>query len=256
MAYRHEYGEKYEATKGLRTVELAKLIRADIAQLITVGQLPNGLRVSLRTRTRGTLAIDAVITAAPFPILSPAYYLAFEVLPHFPRRISRFSPLAIIVVDRIKQALDAYNYDRSEPETDYYNVRFWSGVDIGSQLERAHAEALRVERADTIADLRVDFEARKAATSPGEAASSLAEHIDFAHHPVGRGLNESDWQIEKAAIGRSWAQLLTQYAPTTSAAVFTACSPRDELTAQIEALRRENAALRKRRGIASESAHV
>ncbi len=254
MAHREAEGSKYRATEKLSLVEVAKLIRADVKEAVSAGVLPRGLVLSVRVRHHSS--IDTTITAAPFEVLSRAHVLASDALPHLHTGISRYTPLALCALARLEDIANAYNYDRSEVQSDYFNVRFYGHPSVSYVLEGQARDALRLELADALADLRVEYAHATATMAPGEASAALAESINFRFHPQGRNLNDSDRCVVAASSGCSWAELVTRYAPTTVAAVFTPRSPRDELTAQIEALRRENAALRKRRGIASESAHV
>jgi hypothetical protein len=66
-------GHRYEETKGLDIVVVARLIRLDIKKAMSAGGLPAGLRVSVRTRRYAYgQGVDALIVDAPFPLRDTA----------------------------------------------------------------------------------------------------------------------------------------------------------------------------------------
>lgn len=244
---REAEGAKYGATQSLSLVEVAKLIRADVKTAIAAGTLPRGLAVSVRVRHS---SIDVTITAAPFELLSRAHVLAVDVLPDVHTRISRYTPLTLCALDRLEDIANAYNYDRSEPETDYFNVRFYGHPSVSYVLEGQARAALKLELADTLADLRVEFAHAKATMAAGEASLSLGDAIAFRFHPHGVGLNDSDRTIVASTHGRSWAQLVEQFAPPPPPpASFEVPASVTALEAELAEARRLNADLRRRHGL-------
>lgn len=240
-------GSKYRATESLSLVEVAKLIRVDVKTAIAAGTLPRGLAVSVRVRHS---SIDLSITAAPFELLSRAHVLAVDVLPDIHTRISRYTPLTLCALDRLEDIANAYNFDRSEPETDYFNVRFYGHPSVSYVLEGQARAAMRLAMADTLEDLRVEYAHAKATMPPGEASISVGDAIHFRFHPHGVALNDSDRTIIAASRGRSWAELVAQYAPPPPPpALFAPVSPLAKLEAELAEARRLNAELRRRHGL-------
>lgn len=241
-------GSKYRATERLSLVEVAKLIRADVKESVAAGMLPRGLALSVRVRHHSS--IDIAITAAPFEVLSRAYVLAVDVLPHVHTRISRYTPLTLCALDRLEGLANAYNFDRSEPETDYFHVRFYGHPSVSSALEGQARAALRLELADTLADLRVEYAHAQATLAPGDASTSLGEAIAFRFHPQGVDLIDSEHTIVAASRGRSWAELVARFAPPAPPPASFGLVSMAELEAELAEARRLNAELRRRHGLA------
>lgn len=247
-------GSKYRATQGLPLVGVAKLIRADVKASVAAGTLPRGLAVSVRVRHS---SIDITLTAAPFEILSRAHVLAVDVLPDVHTRISRYTPLTLCALDRLEDIANAYNYDNSEPETDYFNVRFYGHPSVSYVLEGQARAAMRLAMADALEDLRVEYAHAKATMPPGEASISVGDAIHFRFHPHGVDLNDSERTIIAASRGRSWAELVAQYAPPPpppASFVVVDSNPLAKLEAELAEARRLNAELRRRHGL--EVCHV
>lgn len=116
-------GSKYAQTKELNIVQIAALVRADIKALAS--ELPRGLKASVRVRKySGGQAIDVTVTALPMGFV--------ECRPEWtPRDIeSRYSEETKQVVGSLKSILDAYNFDGSHIQSDYFHVRFYGSVSV------------------------------------------------------------------------------------------------------------------------------
>lgn len=133
-------GAKYDATRDLSRVEIAKRMRADIKAL----QLPQGFKVSVRTESySGGGSIDIRVTAVPagFRYYSDA---AASWCKQFPAREHRM-PMAwdeALSADwrelraKLRAIHGAYNRDNSDAMTDYFDTRYYGDVDIEWQLAR------------------------------------------------------------------------------------------------------------------------
>lgn len=145
-------GSKYEETKGLARTEIAKLFRTDVKQAIKRGELPKGLKLSVRCDSySGGGSIDIKVTELPagFKILNPERVLAQLAEPnkflpevHYPR----LTPEAESLLGKLEDMIQAYNYDDSDPMVDYYRVRFGGGHpyfgDHWEMRDRAAIEAM------------------------------------------------------------------------------------------------------------------
>lgn len=137
-------GTKYEATKALDKAEIARLIRKDIAAAIAAGELP-AVATKVRSGRSGYMGtIDIVITAAPFCTANPARLM------HDGCANGNAGPTPVLlsadasaVVKKIDEIANAYNYDNSEPVTDYYESRFFISVDYSTDLRIADREELQ-----------------------------------------------------------------------------------------------------------------
>ena len=117
-------GARYEATKGLSVKEVAGLIRRDIRAAVASGALPPGT-YSVWTRNGVTPAIDIRASGMPFRVLRP------------PGSSTCRTPEATAVASTLREIAGAYNRDRSQPNEDYWDLRFFLYVEIdaGTEIE-------------------------------------------------------------------------------------------------------------------------
>ena len=114
------FGARYEETKGLRHTEIAKLIRQDIKASVKAGELP-AAKYSVRCPHWGAIRIDIkgrVSFAATTLTTAPLH--------GYWRLVS--SPEMASTLRTLTGIADAYNYDHSRIEEDYFNVRYYSSV--------------------------------------------------------------------------------------------------------------------------------
>ncbi len=137
-------GAKYQATKDLSRVQVAALIRKDLAAATKAGDLPKGAKYRVTCgRGRG---INVRITPPDGAlILNPDYIAENLRNPHGTARdIPRYRDVAIVWRDRVTALVNAYNYDESDPMADYFNVRFYEDVGFDGAAESAEHAALVV----------------------------------------------------------------------------------------------------------------
>lgn len=127
MTNAHFTGSKYEMTRELDIAQIAKLVRADIAAAIASGELPAGLKCSVRiSRYSMGRSLSVIVTEAPFAERCTEWECSVGrsnglCMPWLTR-------VAYNVTATLEAIVAAYNYDRSEPETDYYCERFHGSV--------------------------------------------------------------------------------------------------------------------------------
>ena len=108
-------GSKYEGTKRLDVRDIAKLIRKDLKR-----EFPD-VKVSLTIdRYAGGSAINCRITDVPF---NPLNLLFDDSVPGIERQ-PRYNERGRNLLERVREIMGKYNYDRSESQTDYYDVKF------------------------------------------------------------------------------------------------------------------------------------
>jgi hypothetical protein len=162
--YETTYGTKYEATKDLSRVEIAKLIRADIKAAVKAGLIPKA-KYSV-TCSRGT-GIDVSIVDVErrgFVLHNPERLRWEAENPHAsmwsaPGNVrDRFSPEAEAVLAALKEIWGAYNYDGSDIQSDYFNVRYYGGVQFGWQWADTmrEQELLKLRGEQVAADLGLE----------------------------------------------------------------------------------------------------
>jgi hypothetical protein len=133
-------GVKHAATRNLSLTDIAKRMRADIKAAFASKQLPDGLKVSVRTKYySGGGSIDIDVTAFPtgFVIYNPDW-LRHE---HETRNVGwmhfhgeTFSPEWSMVKATLKAIHGAYNRNNSDAMSDYFDVRYYGDVGIHWQI--------------------------------------------------------------------------------------------------------------------------
>jgi DNA repair protein RadC len=139
--YERSYGSKYDSK--LDTAEIAKRVRSEIAEALKAGELPKGLKASVRTsRFAGGSAIDITVTACPFPVRNPER-VEHDALPWAEQCRRRVPPLhnerARALVAKLESMLRAYNHDGSDIQSDYFDVKFYQNVRFARDVEEAPA---------------------------------------------------------------------------------------------------------------------
>ncbi len=139
-------GSRLEMTKGMSRAEIAKLFRGDIKAATARGDLPKGLKVSVRTQEySGGGSINVRVTAVPagFGVLNlPRVYADF-CTPHVYSDRPMYSAQAAALLKKLDAMLQAYNFDDSDTMTDYFHVRFYGHAEFDSDVTSAERAALK-----------------------------------------------------------------------------------------------------------------
>lgn len=126
------YGDKYD--RSLTTTQIAAAFRADVKRETAAGNLPRGLKLSVKTRYfSGGSSIDVKLVAVPegLPVRNPGYDPSWRA----PESINDpLSPELRAALKLLASLLDAYNFDGSDIQTDYFHVRFYGHVELDSRL--------------------------------------------------------------------------------------------------------------------------
>ncbi|MDQ6892222.1 MAG: hypothetical protein M3167_06030 [Acidobacteriota bacterium] len=142
--YERSYGAKYD--KSISTTEIAKRFRADVKAALAAGELPKGLKVSIRTSYfSGGSSIDVRIVSAPFSIMNKKRIEHDVRTPNAPLSDDErplHSERAREVLATLEGMLQAYNHDGSEIQSDYFDVRFYGHVNFEHEQERAERAAV------------------------------------------------------------------------------------------------------------------
>lgn len=147
-------GSKYAATKHLSTGEIPALMRQDIKDAIKRGQLPKGIKVSVRKeRCTYSWSIRITVTALPegFKVYNREYLRFTDNLKHPPVYpedwdcCGQQAPLHHIeggvyskemqaIQDVLEAIHNAYQMDNSDSMSDYFHVRYYGDVYIEHDL--------------------------------------------------------------------------------------------------------------------------
>lgn len=149
-------GSKYQATKGETCAQIAKRIRKDIKAI----ELPEGVTVqvvsdynSIGINVRG---------------LSDAQtYLPQDDDDRANFRRQEYTPVAQKLIDELTTIHHAYNYDNSDIQSDYFDVRYYGRVDIESDWHAEFAAGEKAKKAIRAAELKA--EKARAAAAPYRA---------------------------------------------------------------------------------------
>lgn len=132
-------GSRYN--KDLSSVEIAKRIRADIKAAQKAGELP-AMTVSVRyERVTHSSAIRIYVRKWEGQIWNVARAREDVQNPSAWSRIDNLSRKARSILDSLKDIANAYNYDKSDISSDYFNVNFYLTVDFDYELKNASQKA-------------------------------------------------------------------------------------------------------------------
>ena len=131
------YGSKYN--NGRDIVDIAKLVRSDIANAIKAGLLPKGLKTGVRIeRFSMGRSLNVKITAAPGVCFLSVARVRFDMVePHEFTRLPLLSPAGKRIIETLEAIMNAYNRNDSDIMSDYHNVSFYGGARFSGSLEGA-----------------------------------------------------------------------------------------------------------------------
>ena len=133
-------GARYEA--GLRGPEIAKRVRADIKAAVAKRALP-AARYSVRSGfATHAMTIDVTISDVEVLVLNVERLAHDHAHPHASCSIPWMSDEASALIDAVRAIVNAYNFDNSDSQTDYFNVNFYEQIDFAHDMVRAQREAL------------------------------------------------------------------------------------------------------------------
>lgn len=158
--YGYIVGSKYDSKLDIATI--AKLVRTEIKDAVKSGTLP-ALKTSVRiSRYAGGQSLDVVILDCPVDVINDEH-AAFD-LEHGINVYNRHPLLNQVgknIQERLQAICDQYNYDRSDVQTDYFDVNFYGKVnwdwswkrskleDKKEAIQRGLAPALASQNVDT-----------------------------------------------------------------------------------------------------------
>jgi hypothetical protein len=121
------------------TAQIAKRIRADIADAVRTKKLPKGTYAVRTSKYSMGSSIYVVASKLPFPLLNPAaFHLvkgSSDIEFDRDRFRSRYTAEADRVLATLNAIVDAYHWDRSDPITEYYHSRFGRDVKLDDEGE-------------------------------------------------------------------------------------------------------------------------
>lgn len=146
---------KFEGTKldeRLSTTDIAAAFRVDVKHAQKQGTLPKGLKLSVKSKYySGGSSINVAIKAAPGLVLLNPEWIRNQIEdPHtYHPNVSRYTPEAFALRESLTKMLNAYNFDNSDSQSDYFHVKFYEHIDFAGELEKAELDAAKVAFAAT-----------------------------------------------------------------------------------------------------------
>lgn len=137
------YGKKYD--KALNTTQIAAKFREDVKQAIASGDLPKGVKLSVKTSYfSGGSSIHVKIVAVPCQTIDVEAWLERDDYDAMRRRGSMglYTEESRNIRAKLNAMLQAYNYDGSDIMTDYFHVRFYGDVEIDDKATAREREIL------------------------------------------------------------------------------------------------------------------
>jgi hypothetical protein len=130
-----DFGGNYGYTVGsklnrsLTTTEVAARIRADIKDAVKRGVIRPG-KYSVRSKYfSGGSSVDITIKDVDMLIWNAERIISDEANePSYGEPL--YTPWAQELLDNVKSIMNAYNYDRSDSQTDYFDVKFYGNVEF------------------------------------------------------------------------------------------------------------------------------
>ena len=123
--YGGSVGSRYD---GSDVTDIAKDVRAEVKRMRAAGEIPDGWDIRVRTsRYAGGAAIDVSIDGVETEEYANRVYGGTD---HRPTAASA------LAVARIEEYLESHNYDRSQSQTDYYDVHFYGNVTVNGGSAR------------------------------------------------------------------------------------------------------------------------
>lgn len=147
--YERSYGEKYD--KNRSTVQIAKLVRAEIEAARKSGHLPAG-KYSVRSSSYSMGSSITVTLKLLGDVYTPGYLRdtnytqgPCEIVDGHVVRPSMYLPHVMAAMAKVEAMLAAYNHDGSDSSVDYFDVKFYSHVTVEADYGTAREAFLTAQ---------------------------------------------------------------------------------------------------------------
>jgi hypothetical protein len=159
------YGHKY--SRELGGAEIAAFIRNDIKEAVRRGELPRAKYSARLQRFAGGKSITITYADVPFDLFNPEF-LKFEIETrgHKFYEGDRFSLERKDLEKKLTEIANAYNYDGSDIQSDYFHVNFYLRVHADHDHERRQREIERTRAQQELAAERHQREMADESESP------------------------------------------------------------------------------------------
>lgn len=134
LGIKHKFeGDNYRKTKDLNLKEIAKLIRIDLNKYsLKCKKLGFNIKLSVKTEYYSMgQSLHITLQEANFKLKNKDFNGDLNISEANPIHTKKYSKLR----DVIDKIIDSYNYDGSDSQIDYFDVRFYHHVGISEKLE-------------------------------------------------------------------------------------------------------------------------
>lgn len=225
--YERSYGYRYDEVRDLTTTEIARRIRTDIKTAVAEGLLPHHWTYSVRSPHGTSIDVevrDCADAWKPCDGSCHDVWCKAKRLPEYAHAATEHEMLsddakaAKMTLERIH---GAYNYDGSEIQTDYFDVRYYGHV----EFEDAHSAAFRAKEAARLAARKAQ---RESGTIVGKVTNYKRDGSSVTHLVVEiatpGGVKESRRAL--ACGARSWRGPMLVPVPDDAAVTCSRCAKR------------------------------
>lgn len=125
--------------------DIAKAVREGIKANQKAGSLPKAAKFSVKvSRYSGGQSLNVRVVESPVQMQSFAWSLFVAEESHYPNgfrageeRVERDSVEGARILGLVSEIVDAYNYNNSRSEVDYFDVNFYGDVSVSHELRAA-----------------------------------------------------------------------------------------------------------------------
>ncbi|MBP6479836.1 MAG: hypothetical protein KA310_03220 [Pseudomonadales bacterium] len=147
MGYNDSQGINFDRTQKMDRPELKRTMLAAIDAMLRELPEAKGLKLRVTLRIRDYRSFDFTVSGLP-DIHNPEYLKAQSsrrLTGYIPRDPPEHGPTTTAILAAVKAEASTFNYDRSDIQTDYFDVRFY--LDVGPNREEARAQREALELA-------------------------------------------------------------------------------------------------------------
>ena len=177
------YGPKYQ--QGMDGAKISAAIRSDIKAAVAAGALPRGKYSVRLDRFSGGKSITVTATDVDLDLFDPRF-LRHEIETN--GRVfyqgERFSEAQRALLKKLEKLANAYNYDGSDIQSDYFHVNYYLHVKMDWEFERER-RAIEVQRVrDELQQQEATARAQQDNQKRAQLEQELTRELGAHEHPV------------------------------------------------------------------------
>lgn len=192
-------GSRYDQKMDVK--DIAKIVRSELADLAKKGQIPKfKYRVRIE-RFAGGSSIDVFIASGRdsvesmfnLPVLLTEMLQGYGRMP-YGEKYQNKKPALVELQKLIEKKLRDFNHDRSDTQTDYWDVKFYAHVEVEGASQKAVEDKLRGDYMRVMGSDKPLFTYQEFARNPAGAVEKYAEVLKEAGY--------SDRELSASTLAR------------------------------------------------------